>query len=181
MASGAALAATDAFGSSLTPPTVWRLAGFWRQRDRDLGRRATGPVFTVQYRARVVARKLLLTLPRRANPHQRRGILLEPLIRETFLRQSGAVRQPEWTQRIATHRPARWPWMQATPDDIVELAGRRVLVDYKAPRRTADRGVVPYACQLHQTGFDRGGFGGMPSTRGSSWPEPPARDSRRSG
>lgn len=149
-----ALAATDAFGSSLTPAQqLRRLAGFgaseigiWVGEQRGL----YSPFSTAR---EVVARKLLLDPPTPANPHQRRGILLEPLIRETFLRQSGAVRQPAWTQRIATHRPARWPWMQATPDDVVELAGRRVLVDYKAPAEPLTEVSLPYACQLHQTGL----------------------------
>ena len=149
-----ALAATDAFGSSLTPTQqLRRLAGFgaseigiWVGEQRGL----YSPFSTAR---EVVARKLLLDPPTPANPHQRRGILLEPLIRETFLRQSGAVRQPAWTQRIATHRPARWPWMQATPDDVVELAGRRVLVDYKAPAEPLTEVSLPYACQLHQTGL----------------------------
>ena len=149
-----ALAATDAFGSSLTPAQqLRRLAGFgaseigiWVGEQRGL----YSPFSTAR---EVVARKLLLDPPTPANPHQRRGILLEPLIRETFLRQSGAVRQPAWTQRIATHRPARWPWMQATPDDVVELAGRRVLVDYKAPAEPLTEVSLPYACQLHQAGL----------------------------
>ena len=43
--------------------------------------------------------------------------------------------------------------MQATPDDVVELAGRRVLVDYKAPAEPLTEVSLPYACQLHQTGL----------------------------
>jgi hypothetical protein len=149
-----ALAATDAFGSSLTPAQqLRRLAGFGASEIGILVGEQRGLYSPFSTAREVVARKLLLDPPTPANPHQRRGILLEPLIRETFLRQSGAVRQPAWTQRIATHRPARWPWMQATPDDVVELAGRRVLVDYKAPAEPLTEVSLPYACQLHQTGL----------------------------
>ena len=149
-----ALAATDAFGSSLTPAQqLRRLAGFGASEIGILVGEQRGLYSPFSTAREVVARKLLLDPPTPANPHQRRGILLEPLIRETFLRQSGAVRQPEWTQRIATHRPARWPWMQATPDDVVELAGRRVLVDYKAPAEPLTEVSLPYACQLHQAGL----------------------------
>lgn len=149
-----ALAATDAFGSSLTPAQqLRRLAGFGASEIGILVGEQRGLYSPFSTAREVVTRKLLLDPPTPANPHQRRGILLEPLIRETFLRQSGAVRQPAWTQRIATHRPARWPWMQATPDDVVELAGRRVLVDYKAPAEPLTEVSLPYACQLHQTGL----------------------------
>ena len=149
-----ALAATDAFGSSLTPAQqLRRLGGFGASEIGILVGEQRGLYSPFSTAREVVARKLLLDPPTPANPHQRRGILLEPLIRETFLRQSGAVRQPEWTQRIATHRPARWPWIQATPDDVVELAGRRVLVDYKAPAEPLTEVSLPYACQLHQTGL----------------------------
>lgn len=149
-----ALTATDAFGSSLTlAQQLRRLAGFGASEIGILVGEQRGLYSPFSTAREVVARKLLLDPPTPANPHQRRGILLEPLIRETFLRQSGAVRQPAWTQRIATHRPARWPWMQATPDDVVELAGRRVLVDYKAPAEPLTEVSLPYACQLHQTGL----------------------------
>ncbi len=149
-----ALAATDAFGSSLTPAQqLRRLGGFGASEIGILVGEQRGLYSPFSTAREVVARKLLLDPPTPANPHQRRGILLEPLIRETFLRQSGAVRQPAWTQRIATHRPARWPWMQATPDDVVEVAGRRVLVDYKAPAEPLTEVSLPYACQLHQTGL----------------------------
>ena len=149
-----ALATTDAFGSSLTPAQqLRRLGGFGASEIGILVGEQRGTFSPFSTAREVVARKLLLDPPTPANPHQRRGILLEPLIRETFLRHSGAVRQPAWTQRIATHRPARWPWMQATPDDVVELAGRRVLVDYKAPAEPLTEVSLPYACQLHQTGL----------------------------
>lgn len=146
--------AADPFGSSLTlEQQLRRLNGFGASEIGVLVGEQRGVYSPFSTAREVVARKLLLDFPTPADPHQRRGILLEPLIRETFLRHSGAVQQPEWTQRIATHRPARWPWMQATPDDVVELAGRRVLVDYKAPAEPLTEVSLPYACQLHQIGL----------------------------
>ena len=146
--------AADPFESSLTlDQQLRRLSGFGASEIGVLVGEQRGVYSPFATAREVVARKLLLDLPTPAGPHQRRGILLEPLIRETFLRQSGAVRLLEWTQRIATHCPARWPWMQATPDDVVELAGRRVLVDYKAPAEPLTEVSLPYACQLHQIGL----------------------------
>ena len=132
-----ALTATDAFGSGLTlAQQLRRLAGFGASEIGILVGEQRGLYSPFSTAREVVARKLLLDPPTPADPHRRRGILLEPLIRETFLRQSGAVRQPEWTQRIATHRPARWPWMQATPDDIV---GWRIVGCWWITRRPPNR------------------------------------------
>ena len=101
----------------------------------------------------LVARKLLLDVPAPPDEHMRRGIAMEPLIREAFLRQTGAARLEALTRRVAAHNPARHPWMQCTPDDFVELGGRLVLVDYKAPAEPLASLDLSYTCQLHQIGL----------------------------
>ena len=101
-----ALAATDAFGSSLTPAQqLRRLAGFGASEIGILVGEQRGLYSPFSTAREVVARKLLLDPPTPANPHQRRGILLEPLIRETFLRQSGAIRNQRG--RNASRPPPR--------------------------------------------------------------------------
>ena len=101
----------------------------------------------------VVAGKLLQRLPDPGNSHTRRGLLMEPLIREEFLQQSGAVRRDDITRRIAGHTAARWPWMLATPDDLVELDGVLGVVDYKAPAEPLTDLSLSHTCQLHQIGL----------------------------
>ena len=98
----------------------------------------------------LVMEKLLQRLPDPANAHTHRGLVMEPLIREAFLRHSGAVRRNDLTQRVATHTAARWPWMMATPDDLVEIHGRLGVVDYKAPAEPLTDLTLAHACQLHQ-------------------------------
>lgn len=149
-----ARATTDPFSSSLTPAQqVRRLAGFGASEIGVLVGEQRGVSSPFATAREVVARKLLIDLPTLPDDHRRRGILLEPLIREIFLRQSGAVRQPTLTQRIAAHRPSHWPWMQATPDDLIELDGALGVVDYKAPAEPMTELSLSYACQLHQIGL----------------------------
>ncbi|NJN48419.1 MAG: hypothetical protein HC808_20350, partial [Candidatus Competibacteraceae bacterium] len=101
----------------------------------------------------LVARKLLLDLPEPGNAHLRRGVSLEPLIRAEFLQQSGAIRREDLTQQLAAHRPSQWPWMQATPDDVVEINGVLGVIDYKAPAEPISEVSLSYHCQLHQIGL----------------------------
>jgi len=143
----------DALGGLTLAQHLRRLGGFGASEIGVLVEERRGVYSPFATAREVVARKLLLEFPRSGNEHLRRGIAMEPLIRETFLRQTGAVRLEALTRRVAAHSPARYPWMQCTPDDFVALDGRLVLVDYKAPAEPLAALPLPYACQLHQIGL----------------------------
>lgn len=145
---------TDARGSGLTlDQHLRRLAGFGASEIGTLVGERRGERSPFDTARELVARKLLLEPPRPADDHQRRGILMEPLIRREFLHRSGASPLPELTRQVAAHAPARHPWMRCTPDDFVELDGRLVLVDYKAPAEPLAALSLSHACQLHQIGL----------------------------
>ncbi len=101
----------------------------------------------------LVARKLLLELPTPADDHLRRGLVMEPLIREEFLRRSGAARREDLAERVVAHTPARWSWMRATPDDFLDINGVLGVVDYKAPAEPMTELALGHRCQLHQIGL----------------------------
>jgi len=143
----------DALGGLTLVQHLRRLGGFGASEIGILVEERRGVYSPFATARELVARKLLLEFPRSGNEHLRRGIAMEPLIRETFLRQTGATRLEALTRQVATHAPARHPWMQCTPDDFVELDGRLVLVDYKAPAEPLAALPLQYACQLHQIGL----------------------------
>lgn len=144
-------AAADPHGSGLTlEQHLRRLGGFGASEIGVLVGERRGEYSPFSTARELVARKLLLDLPEPADAHARRGIVMEPLIRGEFLRRSGAVRHEDLTQRVAAHTPTRWPWMQATPDDFVEIDGVLGLVDYKAPAEPLTDLSLSHACQLQQ-------------------------------
>lgn len=132
---------------------VRRLGGFGASEIGVLVSERRGLYSPFDTAREVVARKLLLATSEPANEHMRRGLTMEPLIRREFLRRSGAVRREDLTRQVASHHPARWPWMQATPDDLVELDGVLGVVDYKAPAEPLTELSLSYACQFHQIGL----------------------------
>lgn len=143
----------DALGGLTLEQHLRRLGGFGASEIGVLVEERRGGYSPFATARELVARKLLLEFPAPADEHMRRGIAMEPLIREAFLRQTGATRLEGLTRQVAAHSPARHPWMQCTPDDFVELDGRLVLVDYKAPVEPLAALSLPYACQLHQIGL----------------------------
>ena len=144
----------DPAGSGLSlEQHLRRLGGFGASEIGTLVGERRGEYSPFDTARELVARKLLLDPPRPADDHQRRGILMEPLIRAEFLRRSGARPLPELARQVAAHSPARHPWMRCTPDDFVELDGRLVLVDYKAPAEPLSALSLSHACQLHQIGL----------------------------
>ena len=145
--------ADGALGGLTPEQHLRRLGGFGASEIGVLVEERRGVYSPFATARELVARKLLLEFSPPADEHMRRGIAMEPLIRETFLRQTGATRLEALTRQVAAHSPARHPWMQCTPDDFVELNGRLVLVDYKAPAEPLAALPLPYACQLHQIGL----------------------------
>ena len=143
----------DALGGLTLEQHLRRLGGFGASEIGVLVEERRGVYSPFATARELVARKLLLEFSPPADEHMRRGIAMEPLIRETFLRQTGATRLEALTRQVAAHSPAHHPWMQCTPDDFVELNGRLVLVDYKAPAEPLAALPLPYACQLHQIGL----------------------------
>jgi hypothetical protein len=145
--------AADALGGLTLAQHLRRLGGFGASEIGVLVEERRGGYSPFATARELVARKLLLEFPAPADEHMRRGLAMEPLIREAFLRQTGATRLEALTRQVAAHAPARHPWMQCTPDDFVALDGRLVLVDYKAPAEPLAALPLPYACQLHQIGL----------------------------
>ena len=141
----------DPNGSSLTlEQHIRRLGGFGASEIGTLVGERRGEYSPFETARELVARKLLLDAPDPADDHMRRGILMEPLIRAEFLRLSGATRRDDLAHRVAAHTSTRWRWMQATPDDFVELNGVLGVVDYKAPAEPLTELSLAQRCQLHQ-------------------------------
>lgn len=143
-----------AAGSGLTlTQHIRRLGGFGASEIGRLVGERRGQYSPFGTARELVMEKLLQRLPDPGDEHTHRGVVMEPLIRQEFLRQSGAVRRIDLAQQIAAHTPARWPWMRATPDDLVEIQGALGIVDYKAPAEPLTEVSLAYACQLHQIGL----------------------------
>ena len=147
-------ATSDAHWSGLTPEQhLRRLGGFGASEIGVLVGERRGDYSPFMTARELVARKLLLEHPTPADEHQRRGLVMEPLVRAEFLRRSGAVRRTDLTQPVAAHTPTRWPWMQATPDDFLDINGVLGVVDYKVPAEPMTELELGHRCQLHQIGL----------------------------
>lgn len=141
----------DPHGSGLTlEQHLRRLGGFGASEIGVLVGERRGEYAPFETARELVARKLLLEAPHPADEHLRRGIVMEPLVRAEFLRRSGAVRRADLTQQVAAHAHSRWPWMQATPDDLLEVNGVLGVVDYKVPAEPLADLSLAQKCQLHQ-------------------------------
>jgi hypothetical protein len=141
----------DPHGSGLTlEQHLRRLGGFGASEIGVLVGERRGDYSPFMTARELVARKLLLERPPPADNHLRRGIVMEPLVRAEFLRRSGAIRRADLTQQVATHTPTRWPWMQATPDDLLDINGVLGVVDYKVPAEPLADLSLAQKCQLHQ-------------------------------
>ncbi|WP_419629918.1 hypothetical protein [Thiolapillus sp.] len=104
----------------------------------------------------LVAQKLLMQPPQKADNLMRRGNLLEPVIAEIARRDFNATRDEESLNAIQAAMEAQQTgeheWMRVYPDDVLLINGKRILTDYKAPTEapTSLETSLEYACQLHQ-------------------------------
>ncbi len=69
----------------------------------------------------ICAAKLLRALPPPPTGPMQRGLELEPHARRLFLHQTGARALADLRQAVVTHRSRRYPWLLATPDDLITL------------------------------------------------------------
>lgn len=118
---------------------------------------------------RLVRQKLLRLPPAPPGLDARRGIALEPLIRQAFERgldEVGAIwrHRDEEKAAIESGGHPRMPWLRASLDGLYEINGRLWIVDFKAPSEAAlerHRTETPlsYRCQLAHYAVVAEGFG----------------------
>lgn len=111
----------------------------------------------------IVASKLLRSVPTEETCDMRRGHANEPRHAEFYYAKYGARRDQEAFDRLTKATGLR-SWMRYSPDDVIlqpalapnqklgGLKARRLLIDYKAPRRVEEDESIAfqYSCQLHQ-------------------------------
>lgn len=110
----------------------------------------------------LVVEKLFGSLPQPQNDHMARGIQWEPYIRDIFHSYYGDAIQSDIEALIALQDVEKTskdhPWLIGTPDDVVIIDGRRIIVDYKSPieakTKIIDGRIAPeiyprYSVQLH--------------------------------
>lgn len=100
---------------------------------------------------KVVKSKLLQRLPEFETPEMRRGIMLEPLARATFLARYKAKRDKHALAVVAAAiTDKEYPWLKGNPDDIVIMPdSKRYVVDYKVPSAIPSETPFDYKCQLN--------------------------------
>lgn len=106
----------------------------------------------------LVASKLLMQAPEGENGNTRRGIRLEPVIREMFFEKfHGARRREDIAQAMLRVTDPEHPWVVGNPDDVFEMGGGIFVVDHKSPNpdtfdslQSAGGIKFEYAVQLHQ-------------------------------
>ena len=147
-------------GSSLAlDRQIERLSGFGASEIGVLVGERRGEYSPFATAREICAAKLLRALPAPPTGPMQRGVELEPHARRLFLRHSGARPLPDLLQAVVAHRPRDHGWLLATPDDLVMLNGRTLVVDYKAPAEPPTAVSLEHACQLHQAALvaeDRG-------------------------
>ena len=133
---------------------IARLSGFGGSEIGALVSERRGDYDPFTTAREICQQKLLLAPPSVTDPYElgslQRGTDLEPVIRAYFHRMSGAEVISDALHTLQQHRHQTHPWMLYTPDDVVQLHGFTVLIDYKAPFEVPN--VVPFrhGCQLHQ-------------------------------
>ncbi len=142
-------------GSGLSPERqVQRLAGFGGSEIGVLVSEQRGEYDPFDTAREVCQRKLLLASQPVGDPFEpgamQRGTDLEPLIRVHFHAMTGAQSLTDELSAVQAHRHREHPWMLYTPDDLVQLHGLNILVDYKAPFTPPSEVALRYGCQLHQ-------------------------------
>lgn len=105
---------------------------------------------------RLVMEKLMKISPEAPTGASLRGLELEDLIRQKFLKKFSAKRRPDLHKGYHGFKSRQYTWLKGNPDDIVEINSKVFIVDYKAPgsetfkKSEAAEGVnFDYACQLH--------------------------------
>jgi hypothetical protein len=96
--------------------------------------------------------KLMRRAPSPQDPILRRGVLMEPVIRQVFHEDFDVKPLDQERFAIESYRDTTHPWMRGNLDDFVRYEGVPTIADYKAPGNP--RGEVPllYVCQLHHYG-----------------------------
>lgn len=97
-----------------------------------------------------VRRKLMIDPPEATTELMRRGTLLEPVIAQMFCSDYGATPLPEVQAAIEAAIDPAHPWKNVSLDGVVEIGGRRYIVDYKAPSEVPAGTPFGYHCQLNQ-------------------------------
>ncbi|MFZ1643623.1 MAG: YqaJ viral recombinase family protein, partial [Candidatus Contendobacter sp.] len=154
-----ATAGTGRGGSLSLPRQIQRLSGFGASEIGVLVGERRGEYSPFATAREICAAKLLRALPAPPTGPMQRGLELEPHTRHLFLRQTGARPLPDLRQAVVAHRPRDHGWLLATPDDLVTLNGKMLVVDYKAPAEPPTAVSLEHACQLHQAALvaeDRG-------------------------
>lgn len=102
----------------------------------------------------IMREKLCESLPSPMTGDMRRGIILEPVLKELYLKETGGESDESLLEAIRSHSGSLvHPWLIGTPDDLVRIKGRLVLVDYKcpylSPPRNPEKVHFRYVVQLH--------------------------------
>jgi len=138
-------------GSSLSLTRhIQRLSGFGASEIGVLVGERRGEYSPFTTAREICAAKLLRALPAPPTGPMQRGLALEPHARRLFLHQSSARPLADLRQAVVTHRSHRHPWLLATPDDLITLNGKTLVVDYKSPADPPTAVSLEHACQLHQ-------------------------------
>lgn len=109
----------------------------------------------------IVASKLMLDPPDEVGGDAKRGVYLEPMIRDNFRAKYSAEPLTSERNAMLMSKPLGTDtdpsWLYGEPDDVVAISGHTYIVDYKSPRPSVleecrKNGVVKfeYSCQLHQ-------------------------------
>lgn len=96
--------------------------------------------------------KLMRSAPTGQDPVLRRGVLMEPVIRQVFHEDFDVVPMERQRAVIEAYRDLDHPWMRGNLDDFVLFERRPCIVDYKAPGEVHGEVPLLYICQLHQYG-----------------------------
>jgi len=129
---------------------IQRLSGFGASEIGVLVGERRGEYSPFTTAREICAAKLLRALPPPPTGPMQRGLELEPHARRLFLQQTGARALADLRQAVVTHRSRSYPWLLATPDDLITLNGKTLVVDYKSPADPLTTVSLEHACQLHQ-------------------------------
>ncbi len=99
----------------------------------------------------IAKQKLLQVQPKKQTYAMARGVWFERVVRHVFREQYGAKTDFEAKKILSTTKDTPRPWMRYSPDDVVIIDGKRLLVDYKTPTEAALHNEISlrYRAQLH--------------------------------
>ena len=104
----------------------------------------------------IVQTKLLRVPPSVPNAAMSRGRVMESVARQMFHETYSPEPDAEAMTAITSFKGTdEMPWLIGTPDEIVKMGGRRILIDYKVPGDASLMTEVSfgYKAQLHQYGL----------------------------